>query len=150
MATLARSSKAPLLLENLRHAVNAYHQFEFLIQFSNFNRRDLAKCVAKLPRRPNGRSESPHFELRLEPEGFYFRDLACSTFSAKMLRIVLELALEHSEVRIEGFGSGTFARAGGRLTGEFTEFDALLKRYRESVMRLDLGADPATSELAGG
>lgn len=54
-----------------------------------------------------------------------------------MLRVVLELALEHSEVRIEGFGSGNSMKRSARLRGEFAQFDALLARYRESVMRLE-------------
>lgn len=117
--------------------MNAHQQFEYLIQFSNFSRQDLARCVAKLPRKPNGRSGQPHYELRLEAEGFYFRDITRSAFSAKMLRVVLELALEHSEVRIEGFGSGNSMKPNARLRGEFAQFDALLARYRESVMRLE-------------
>lgn len=126
-----------------------HHQFEFLIRFSNFSRQDLARCIARLPRRPNSRTGRPHYELHLESEGFYFRDLARSAFSAKMLRIVLELALEHSEVQIEGFGSGNFGRPGARLTGEFAEFDALLNRYRQSVIQLKLGGDRAVRPVNG-
>jgi hypothetical protein len=74
--------------------------------------------------------------LRLEPEGFYFHDLACSDFSARILRIILELALEHSEVQIEGFGPGGSRGRARHVNGEFAEFDALIDDYR------DLLADP--------
>lgn len=130
-------NRAMVLHPQRNQPVNAHQQFEFLILFTNFSRQDLARCIAKLPRRPNERAGQPHYELRLEPEGFYFRDIARSAFSAKMLRVVMELALEHSEVRIEGFGSGNPAKRTARLSGEFARFDALLARYRESVIRLE-------------
>jgi hypothetical protein len=119
---------------------NMHRQFEFLIRFSNFNRRDLARCIDKLPRRPDARAGQPHFELRLEPDGFYFHDLARSAFSARMLRVVLELALEHSEVQLEGFGSGQGDAGGGRppISGS-AEFDKLLKNYRLRALPPGLG-----------
>jgi hypothetical protein len=113
-------------------AVNAHHQFEFLIRFANFNRRDLSRCISKLPRRPDARRGRPHYELRLEDEGFYFRDLARSGFSAKILRIVLELALEHSDVQIEGFGSGVSPVPGSGRTREFAAFHSMITSYRQA------------------
>jgi hypothetical protein len=107
--------------------------FEFLIRFTNFNRRDLSRCLARLPVTPDACSATPHFELRLEADGIYFRDLARSDFSARMFRIVLELALEHSEVQIEGFGSGGFedpARFYGR---ELAGLEKLLTTYRATI-----------------
>jgi len=107
-----------------------YNSFEFLIRFSNFDRADLARCIARLPRQPDGRGRRPHFEIRLESDGIYFHDLQHSDFSARMLRLVIELATEHSEVQVEGFGSG------GLLTSEqmsaygLVEFGRELKTYR--------------------
>lgn len=127
-----------------------HRQFEFLIRFSNFNRRDLARCIDKLPRRPDARSDNPHFELRLEPDGFYFHDLARSDFSARMLRVVLELALEHSEVQIEGFGSGNGDARGPASVSGSAEFDKLLMKYRRTVLPAGLGGgsvSQASSEL---
>lgn len=127
-----------------------HRQFEFLIRFSNFNRRDLARCIDKLPRCPDARTGNPHFELRLEPDGFYFHDLARSDFSARMLRVVLELALEHSEVQIEGFGSGNGDVRGPASVSGSAEFDKLLMKYRRTVLPAGLGGgsvSQASSEL---
>lgn len=128
-----------------------HRQFEFLIRFSNFNRRDLARCIDKLPRRPDARPGKPHFELRLEPDGFYFHDLVRSDFSARMLRVVLELALEHSEVQLEGFGSGNGDARGEPfpISGS-AEFDKVLMKYRRTVLPPGLGGSagsPTRSEL---
>jgi hypothetical protein len=127
-----------------------HRQFEFLIRFSNFNRRDLARCIDKLPRRPDARAGKPHFELRLEPDGFYFHDLARSDFSARMLRVVLELALEHSEVQMEGFGSGNGDTRSPASASGSAEFDKLLLKYRRTVLPPGLGGSsksPTRSEL---
>lgn len=127
-----------------------HRQFEFLIRFSNFNRRDLARCIDKLPRRPDARSGKPHFELRLEPDGFYFHDLERSDFSARMLRVVLELALEHSEVQLEGFGSGNGDTHGLSPASGSAEFDKLLLKYRRTALPTGLGGgsvSQASSEL---
>ena len=127
-----------------------HRQFEFLIRFGNFNQRDLARCIDKLPRRPDARSGKPHFELRLEPDGFYFHDLARSDFSARMLRVVLELALEHSEVQLEGFGAGNGDNHGPSPVSGSAEFDKLLLKYRRTVIPPGLGgssASPTRSEL---
>jgi len=113
--------------------VSANRQFEYLIRFTGFCREDLARCVAKLPRRPEGRGRRPHYVLRLEEDGFYFQDLTRSDFSASILRTVLELALEHSEVQIEGFGSGAPPRASDRVTGDDAGIDAALAEYRGSL-----------------
>lgn len=127
-----------------------HRQFEFLIRFTNFNRRDLARCIAKLPRRPDARSGNAHFELRLEADGFYFHDLERSDFSARMLRVVLELALEHSEVQLEGFGSGSGNARGSSPISGSAEFDKLLMKYRRTVLPPGLGGSsesPTRSEL---
>ncbi len=99
-----------------------HKSFEFLIRFSNFDRKDLAKCLARLPRQPEGRKLKPHYELRLEADGIYFHDLERSDFSARILRVVLELAAEHSDVQVEGFATGgclTPAQLNARGLAEF-------------------------------
>lgn len=107
-----------------------YKSFEFLIRFSNFDRADLARCIARLPRQPDGRSREPHFDVRLEADGIYFHDLARSDFSARMLRLVIELAAEHSEVQVEGFGSGGFLDPRELGAYGLGEFGKELKAYR--------------------
>jgi hypothetical protein len=107
-----------------------YKSFEFLIRFSNFDRTDLARCVARLPRQPDGRSQQPHIDIRLEQDGIYFHDLQHSDFSARMLRIVIELAAEHSEVQIEGFGSGGYLSAEQLGAYGLADFGKELKAYR--------------------
>lgn len=112
------------------NVVPMYKSFEFLIRFSNFDRADLARCIARLPRQPGGRGVKPHFDIRLEPDGIYFHDLEHSDFSARMLRIVLELAAEHSEVQVEGFGSGGFLTAEQLCAYGLGDFGKELKAYR--------------------
>jgi hypothetical protein len=78
--------------------------FEFLIAFKNFDMGELQMYLQKFPDRPSARESCAHFEARVECEGIYFHDIARSDYSAKTFRMLVELALEFSEVTIEGFG----------------------------------------------
>lgn len=78
--------------------------FEFLISFKNFDLREIESYLRKFPDRPSARDACAHFEVRVEIAGIYFNDLARSDFSARMFRLMVELALEFSEVQISGFG----------------------------------------------
>lgn len=78
--------------------------FEFLIAFKNFDLRELQQYLQKFPDRPSARDTLPHFEARVEKEGVYFHDIARSDFSATTFRMLVELALEFSEVEVKGFG----------------------------------------------
>lgn len=78
--------------------------FEFLIAFENFDMSEMQTYLGKFPDRPEARDFRPHFELRLEKEGIYFHDIARSEFSAKTFRALIELALEFSEITVNGFG----------------------------------------------
>ncbi len=124
---------AALREKNAVRIANMYKRFEFLIRFSNFDRTDLAKCLDRLPRKPDGRSVKPHFEMRLETDGIYFHDLKRSDFSAGMLRLVLELAAEHSEVQVEGFGSGGFLTPDQFENHGFAKFGSAYLRYRQGL-----------------
>ncbi|GEM_PF-2518635 len=78
--------------------------FEFLIVFESFDLGELQMYLRKFPDRPSARDGSPHFEARVEKEGIYFHDIARSDYSAKTFRMMVELALEFSEVKVNGFG----------------------------------------------
>ena len=60
--------------------------------------------LQKFPDRPSARDAHSHFEVRVESEGIYFHDIARSDYSAKTFRMIVELALEFSEVTVNGFG----------------------------------------------
>lgn len=78
--------------------------FEFLIAFKNFDMGELQMYLQKFPDRPSARDACAHFVARVENEGIYFYDIARSDYSARTFRMLLELALEFSEVTIDGFG----------------------------------------------
>ena len=108
-----------------------YRSFEFLIRFSNFDRVDLARCIARLPRHPEGWETKAHYEIRLESDGIYFHDVEHSDFSARILRIVLELAAEHSDVQLEGFSSGGLLPTEQLGARGLTEFASEYRQYRD-------------------
>jgi hypothetical protein len=108
-----------------------YRSFEFLIRFSNFDRNDLAQCLDRLPRQPAGRPSKAHYDVRLESDGIYFHDLEHSDFSARMLRIVLELAAEHSDVQVEGFNTGGWLPDGQLHARGLAEFASAYRQYRD-------------------
>ena len=78
--------------------------FEFLIEFKNFDLGELQTYLRKFPDRPSARDGRAHFAARVEKEGIYFHDIARSDHSARTFRMLVELALEFSEVRVNGFG----------------------------------------------
>jgi hypothetical protein len=108
-----------------------HRSFEFLIRFSNFDRADLARCLARLPRQPEGWQSKAHYEIRLESDGIYFHDLEHSDFSARILRIVLELAAEHSDVQVEGFSSGGLLPTEQLRARGLAEFASEYRQYRD-------------------
>ncbi len=78
--------------------------FEFLIEFKSFDVGELQMYLRKFPDRPSARDAGAHFVARVEHEGIYFHDIARSDFSARTFRMLVEFALEFSEVTVNGFG----------------------------------------------
>ena len=95
--------------------------FEFLIAFENFDLGELQKYLRKFPDRPSGRDTRPHFQARVEPEGIYFHDIARSDHSARTFRMLVELALEFSEVTVNGFGAPNIPELPSTLVRQIRE-----------------------------
>ena len=90
--------------------------FEFLIAFKNFELGELRTYLRKFPDRPGARDNRAHFTVRAEKEGIYFQDFARSDHSASTFRSLVELALEFSEVTINGFGVSDVPQLPSALT----------------------------------